>query len=279
MTEIYTIRPTLEQLAQAGTSGVSEVTFPHLMVDVTSLNFIFDFGVSNDSEQGRAIDPPVTFTNAAESSYYTLTISTNITVIPATSQLYMQFYNDPTMDLLSNTNNPTTSGTDSFNAVSNIELNIASTSDAWVLPSGSSTYVLQWSLDWDATYYTASGFSNDEEIPFAFRDLTRDVLWNGRLGFSLTKFIGGINPIITAVSLTGPAIEFHTGRSGSSASQGRSVFDMKTGLPAFAPELQEDGFIEGIWTRPETWDHKDPMEESPYEPPDTERDREDDYPL
>jgi hypothetical protein len=280
MTEIYTITPSIEQLTISKgiilPQEVTELTLPAAIGNTKKFNIIFDFGVTNETERSLAIDPPVTFTNASESSYFTLKLDTNIT-IPSAGSLYMYFWNIPDLGLITPTYEPNLEPL--LSAEVFIETEIDNTSAAYVL-QGDGTYSLIWNLDWDATYFKSddSRIGLGEPVPFAFRDVCRNVLWNGRLGFTLANVAYG-QIIFSGVSLSGPAIQFHTGRSGSRNTQGRAVHDMKTGLQAFAPEMQEDGFYEGIWTVAKAWDHKDPMEESPYEPPETEREREDDYPL
>lgn len=46
----------------------------------------------------------------------------------------------------------------------------------------------------------------------------------------------------------------HTGHSGVSLDGGRSLHDMRSGLPALAGELIEDGYQPGIWVRSDWWD-------------------------
>lgn len=78
---------------------------------------------------------------------------------------------------------------------------------------------------------------------------------------------------------TGTETPFFTGIEGHGVERGRPVRDMKTGLPAHAPDLTEDGYLPGIWTVPSQWDPADPRDERPTELPDHEGVWEDDVPA
>jgi len=230
---------------------------------------IYTFEVNNDSERGLQLDTPNFFTQASQSQYFTLTINTKLT--SPRSDIGLQYQTGPTPSAweVSGPNLP-----ENVTDFQDIENPIASDSSLWVL--NGSTYDLVIPLDFNTQYGTGS----TESIKRTVNKPT----WNGRLSLAFPN--SGASWAFTINSdtfdrglMVGQYVPFHTGWDGAPASRGRPVRDMRTGLPAFAEDLIEDGFHPGIWTSARSWDPTDPRDLRPVEFPAGEGTKKDDVPV
>jgi len=224
---------------------------------------VYDFGLTFDSERGLPIGNDVFFANVANT--FTVTLETSRTSVPAASAIW--FSNILAQPLW-------TTGISTADSVL-LEL-FTSSSDAWQLNSNGTTYDFSFDIDMNATY---TGNARDVTIMSNFRDSR----WQGK--FALVFAFGGTDVLVrdpTAYDrgfLSSQHVPIHTGWENRPATRGRPVTDMRSGKPAFAQDLQEDGFINGIWTSSRNWDPDDPRNIRPVEFPPDESLKDDDVPV
>lgn len=213
----------------------------------------FDFGVRNDATTGRALDPVIPFTNAAESDLCDIVL--DVTDIPFPAYSCTLWWR------------PLAAGS------------------KWASGPNPSDAVVLGSMKHDATANTisrAQDFTQQPDsisTPTSIQSVVQDPLWDGVLSFSVRNNIP-ISPSVSSVALTASQIPFNTGWLGYHADMGRPVLDGITGFPTFVPELLEHGFHEGIWCTDAAWDPDDPRDiRGTVELPDTEGEIGDDIPA
>lgn len=264
-------------------SDLTETETFTVFANPTIYRQLYDFEVTFDSERNLPLDVPNFFTQDSQSLYFNLTFPTNITSIISTMVLGFEAVVDPisrpnTEVIISN-----------FNAKTNLRaIENPLDSSRWDLTGA--TYDLTFPLDFNtetstitinAFAFTPPGNTKVKTIQSAIKPAS----WNGRIALTFTSFDASTWDFTIDPSdynrgfLTGQYVPFHTGWENRPASRGRPVRDMKTGLPAFAEDLVEDGFKPGIWTSSAQWDPIDPRDVRPVEFPDEEGVKTDDVPV
>lgn len=123
----------------------------------------------------------------------------------------------------------------------------------------------------------------DLSVSVALRQNTRRLLglmgssrWNGLLALQvgpLSGAAGQVNSPVASDSLVVDETPFHTGFAGWPVGRGRAVHDGRSGFPALADELVEDGYTPGLYVRRRWWNPED--REGEAELPNTEGEVED----
>lgn len=238
---------------------------------------LYNFDLATDAA-GRIVDHDNYFTSAPQSQFFTVTLHTDMTSVHSNARVRVWLNPIPTAfsDLVS----PFFPGSPSPNELDPpmtiIEDNIPGTDALWVL--NGSVYDLVFKIDFN-TIYTVATSPPTRSIMTMIRDRT----WNGRLALDF-QVGNGSTVILTFDSpyigtATCPFYPAFTGWDGRPADRGRPVLDMRTGTPAFAEDLVEDGFHSGIWTSQANWDPVDPRDVHPVDFPDDEGQKKDDVPV
>ena len=281
MTEVITYKPLLAQHGRSTTGGTiwAEVAtnlgdFPEGNQTIISAGevygFVFDFEIDFDSTTGLPRPSRNYFTQDSQSQYLEILFSTNIETPVSTFGYQFRATSTPELWGL---NTPPQTNTD----LQDIETTFSNTSDIWTL--NGSTYDMVFQIDFNTKY----GSGKDKN---SIQRYIQHSTWNGYLAIVITNTGGAsyrVNQPTGAVfdrsQATGQYVDFYTGWLDRPASRGRPVTDMKTGLPAFAEDLVEDGFLPGIWTSADQWDPIDPRDIRSVEFPDDEGVKKDEVPV
>jgi len=229
----------------------------------------YNFDTSADAA-GNFRDTRNFYTQTSLSEYFTITLPTDITTPFENVLLYVD--KRPAGAVYSQSNQPSRAAD---LAEHQLYATYASTDSIWVL--NGSTYDLTFQLDWNLTFGSKPAWN--------IVTLVKNRLWNGRLNICLdmtnasTRVI--THPTGTRVDTFayGQYVPAWSGWDGRPASRGRPVLDMKTGLPSFAEDLVEDGYLDGIWTVASQADPLDPRDLRDVVFPDDEGTRKDDVPA
>ncbi len=238
---------------------------------------IYDFGVTLDSERSLGVGVPNFYTQASQSLYFTLTLPTNLTSIP--DNLQIQYYMTPPVTTGARRRTGITTARafgDGTRASTHLQeiVTYDTTSSVWVL--NGSTYDITIPFDFNTQF----GDHSQDSI----QTLSKTPTWDGRLNITLVLEDGegwtiNVPSDYSGGFWVGQFVPFNTGWDGRSGYVGRPVNDMKTGLPAFAEELVEDGYRDGVWTVASQWDAIDPRDVREVVFPDDEGTRKDDVPA
>lgn len=236
-------------------------------------NQSYNFDTTSDVN-GNFNDTRNFYTQTSQAEYFEITLQTDLTTKHEGVTIYIDQTANP--DVVSSTNHFTLAAT----AATYLTYAVyASTDDIWVLNSNGSTYDLTFKIDWNL------GFGS--RPIYTLNSTFKDRLWNGRVNvvFDLTTGVPNRVDIThpTTVRLDdfayGQWVPSWSGWDGRSGYVGRPILDMKTGLPTFAEEVVEDGYLDGVWTVPAQWDPIDPRDVREVVFPDDEGTRKDDVPA
>ena len=234
---------------------------------------IYNFELNFDSERGLPIGNPVSYTSAADSEYFNWSFETTLSSIPTT--LTLVYYSNLSQSAAWTVGQYTGSGTTVLETY-------ADGSASEVLTMNGPSYDFSYDIDLNTAYTQNAATANGNRNITMMSNMSNSK-WNGyfALGFYATTahFVQFEPDTFDRGSIAGQQVPFHTGWEGFPASRGRPVPDMRSGMPSFAQDLQEDGQQEGIWTSAANWDYKDPREIRPVEFPPNESLRDDDVPV
>ena len=226
-------------------------------------------GRSDGSTRNLNNSPNLFYTQASLGLYFFWTVRTNLA--SPRSGLTYQFRATTAPDEWSASNMPQ-DATD----LQDIETAFTSASSNWVL--NGSTYDLVFSLDFNTTY------GSRPPISMAYYMSQPD--WTGHLALTLVNNTGtGFSVLVAAGEdfnrgyLLGQYVPQFTGWSGHPPERGRPMRDMKTGAPTFTGDVQEDGYLPGIWTQAKSWDPDDPRHHTLTNFPSNESQPDDDVPV
>ncbi len=228
---------------------------------------VYDFGLDFHPDTGKALDPPVFFTQASQGLYYSLELSTDRTTVSGLNVSF-SYHHTATPALISDSNKP-------FDHSPKTNLATAAT-HTWTL--NGSTYDLQADIDFNTQIVRAGGARPD----YSVQSLINHRNWNGYLILHL-MYVDLVpwainNPsTYTSGFLAGQYIPAMTGWAGRTG--GRPINDMKTGMPTDTDSVREDGYYQGVWTQDASWDADDPRHIRSVEFPPDEGTRKDDVPA
>jgi hypothetical protein len=229
--------------------------------------FSYDFGVSNESEQGLSLAPRRPFTNATNDlagtgetpEVWTLTLET-LNTNPESVSAQLCGVTTHTPSAFSTGNDPYTLSTTAGSSflISTVSL----VSSNWVAIGN--TYNLVFELDFTADYTDSVSGDTVSSPIFA---AVNDSQWTGLIQFFLIPSAFWTVSILSA-TFAGRVLNWHTGFIGAKMDvRGRAVHDYKTGQPMMSQEAVEDGYLDGILVHPDNYDPADPLDTDPFTPP------------
>lgn len=283
MTDTISFRPRLEQHGhQSGTLftpfSTDLDTDPATIYPIPAgADYIqvYNFDLTFDSERGLPLEPNNFYTQSDQSKFFTMTLATTLTAKIATLSLAMEGLETPSVKAES----PTETLLLSALSPMTIEDSISASSSFWV--QNGFTFDLVIPIDFNTINSRPSGSTERDATITQFIKTTR---WNGRIILHIENSGDSwsikVDPNTFDTGFwAGQYVPFHTGWENFPASRGRPITDMRSGLPAFAQDLVEDGFVPGIWTSSENADPDDPRNIRQVEFPPNESTREDDVPV